>query len=76
MASGQPSTVSMEGKRSPPPFYIEGILRDAKEKRDDGQQGSYQSQLTTISPTTQPSRLSVASPISSYMPRPYSGKPT
>ena len=74
-SGGQPSSASMESKRSPPPFYIEGILRDSKEKKDDSQQGSFQAQLTPISPATMPPRLHVSSPISSYMARPFSGKP-
>jgi len=74
-SGGQPSSASVEGKRSPPPFYIEGILRDAKEKKNDEQQGSFQPQVTPISPATLPPRLSATSPISSYMARPFSGKP-
>ena len=80
MASGnEESSAATKDKKSPPPFYIEGILRDTKEKKEPI--GAEQPVPLLSAPTTcmsgAPSGLHVSSlstPASSFISKPFPGR--
>ena len=79
-SSNEESSAATKDKKSPPPFYIEGILRDTKEKKEPAGLGAEQPVPLLSAPTTcmsgAPSGLHVSSlttPASSFISRPFPG---
>ena len=80
MASSEDLSAVSKAKRSPPPFYIEGILRDTKEKKEGEQPVApvYPATLLPASTTCisgAPSRLHVSTLTSPgpFISRPFPG---
>lgn len=72
------STAATKDKKSPPPFYIEGILRDTKEKKEPvgAEQPVPHLSTSTTCVSGAPLGLHVSSlttPASSFVSRPFPG---
>ena len=77
-SSNEKSSAATKDKKSPPPFYIEGILRDTKEKKETA--GADHPAPLLSAPTTgisgTPSGLhmsSLTTPANSFISRPFPG---
>jgi len=80
-SSDKGSPAATKDKKSPPSFYIEGILRDTKERKEGEQlkRSSHPASLLPASTTytsMAPSRLQVSSltsPVNSFISTPFPG---
>ena len=79
-SSNEESPAAARDKRSPPPFYIEGILRDTKEKKE-GEQSTEADSTASLLPapvscTSRTPKLQVSplsNPASGFIARPFPG---
>lgn len=76
-SSNEELPAATKEKRSPPPFYIEGILRDTREKKEAEQPtGADHLTLPRTHTSGAPSGLQMASltsPANSFISRPFPG---
>ena len=80
-SSNEESPAAAKDKRSPPPFYIEGILRDIREKKEGEQSTEADSTASLLSaPVSCTSNTSsklqtspLSNPASGFIARPFPG---